>query len=317
MKKLKEHTSHPKPQMHPRNLHNQGYDFVKLCCTHPPLKAFLAPNPVGKLTIDFSQPRAVKSLNAALLKHYYGITHWDIPDGFLCPAVPGRADYVHYIADLLTGPSCGEKSKANQIKGIDIGTGANLIYPIIASQSYAWQMVGTDVNPSSLASAKEILASNPELRTLISLREQKNSSAIFDGIIREDEVYDFSMCNPPFHISAEAAIAGSRKKNKNLAKHSVKRRGNHSSAINQSLLNFGGQSNELWCNGGEFAFVKQMLTQSVKYKSQVRWFTSLLSKKDSVEPLLALAKQLNAVECKSVNMSRGAKVSRFIAWRFM
>ena len=45
----------------------------------------------------------MKALNKALLAHFYAVKHWDIPDGFLCPPVPGRADYVHHLADLLAG----------------------------------------------------------------------------------------------------------------------------------------------------------------------------------------------------------------------
>jgi 23S rRNA (adenine1618-N6)-methyltransferase len=312
----KGNSAHKKPEMHPRNLHNNSYDFIKLAKLHPPLSAYLAPNPVGKLTIDFSQPSAVKALNAALLKQFYKIEHWDIPDGFLCPAVPGRADYIHYIADLLALDNKGVIPHGKAIKGLDIGTGANLIYPIVASQTYAWSMVGSDINPSSFANAKLIAESNPNLRKLVKVRFQKHPTNIFSGIVGKDEVFDFSLCNPPFHESAQAAMAGSRKKNRNLAKHSEKRRGKDSTAKNQSSLNFGGQNSELWCEGGEFVFVKNMMQESLQFKDQIKWFTSLLSKKENVAPLTKIAEKLGATECKTFNMAQGAKASRFIAWRF-
>ncbi len=305
-----------KPEMHTRNRHNAGYNFVELAQAYSPLKAFLAPNPVGKLTIDFSQPSAVKALNASLLKYYYGVQQWDVPDGFLCPAVPGRADYVHYIADLLAISNENQVPQGKEVKGLDIGTGANLIYPIVASQSYGWKMTGSDINAASYKNAKLIAESNTNLKKLVKVRLQQQAESIFMGIVNQSEMYDFSMCNPPFHDSAEAAIAGSRKKNKNLARHSHKRRGKDSSAINQSQLNFGGQHNELWCEGGEFSFVKSMISQSVEFREQIIWFTSLLSKKDNVEPLLKFAKKLGAIDCKTINMAQGAKASRFIAWRF-
>lgn len=302
--------------MHLRNPHNLGYDFVALADNYAPLKDHLAPNPFGKLTIDFSQPSAVKALNAGLLKHFYQVQHWDIPDGFLCPAVPGRADYIHYIADLLALDNNGEIPEGKQIRGLDIGTGANLIYPIVASQSYGWSMLGSEINRASYSSANLITDANPNLRQLVTVRHQKQAKAIFSGIIKEDEMFDFSLCNPPFHVSADAALAGSQKKNKNLARHSHKRRGPNSTAKNQSSLNFGGQHNELWCEGGEFEFVKSMINESVDFKKQVTWFTTLLSKKENVAPLLLLAKKLGASECKTINMAQGAKASRFIAWRF-
>lgn len=308
--------SSAKTEMHPRNPHNQGYDFAKLAQTHAPLKTFLAPNPVGKLTIDFSQPSAVKALNAALLKQFYKVQVWDIPAGFLCPAVPGRADYIHYLADLLALDNNGTVPQGKSIKGLDIGTGANLIYPIIASQSYDWSMVGCDINPSSTTSATLIASANPNIRKRVKVRVQQNAKHIFEGVVGPGEAFDFSMCNPPFHESESAAMSGSRKKNRNLAKHSAKRRGHDSTAKNQSSLNFGGQHNELWCEGGEFAFVKSMMQESVSFASQIKWFTTLLSKKDNVRPLVELAKKLGAIECKTINMAQGAKASRFIAWRF-
>lgn len=305
-----------KPEMHPRNPHNLGYDFVALADNYAPLKNHLAPNPSGKLTIDFSQPSAVKALNAALLKQFYQIQHWDIPDGFLCPAVPGRADYIHYIADLLALDNNGKIPEGKQIRGLDIGTGANLIYPIVASQSYGWSMLGSEINQASFASASLITDANPNLRQLVKVRQQKQVKAIFSGIIRADEMFNFSLCNPPFHVSADAALAGSKKKNKNLARHSHKRRGKDSTTKNHSSLNFGGQHNELWCEGGEFEFVKNMIKESVEFKKQVKWFTTLLSKKENVAPLLLFAKKLGASECKTITMAQGAKTSRFIAWRF-
>lgn len=80
-----------------------------------------------ELSVNFADPLAVKTLNKALLAHFYGVTHWDIPDGFLCPPVPGRADYVHHLADLLADDNGGVVPK--QATVLDIGTGANLIYP--------------------------------------------------------------------------------------------------------------------------------------------------------------------------------------------
>ena len=72
-----------------------------LCQTYPALKSFLVRAKSGNTSIDFTSPKAVKVLNAALLHHYYRLEYWDIPDGYLCPPVPGRADYIHGIADLL------------------------------------------------------------------------------------------------------------------------------------------------------------------------------------------------------------------------
>ena len=303
-----------KAEMHSRNPHNQGYNFEELQASFPPLQQHIVRKPDGKQTIDFSQPAAVKALNAALLSVYYKVHFWDIPEGYLCPAVPGRADYIHYIADLLADLKHSNK----KLTGLDVGTGANVIYPIIATQSYPWKMIASDINGPSMKSAKAIVDSNSNLKGKIELRLQRDQG-IFTGIIKDGEKLNFTLCNPPFHASADAAMAGSRKKNKNLARHKDKRKSGstkNSSAHNKNLLNFGGQHNELWCDGGEFAFIKQMIEESVLFQNQVDWFTCLVSKKDNVKKLIDVIEKCDAKEHKIVQMAQGAKASRFIAWRF-
>ena len=86
---------------HPRNKHQSSYDFPALIAALPELKEYVRPNKYGNQSIDFFDPKAVKSLNKALLIHQYGLIDWDIPEGQLCPPVPGRADYLHFAADLL------------------------------------------------------------------------------------------------------------------------------------------------------------------------------------------------------------------------
>ena len=88
--------------MHSRNKHVGRYDFEALTKSVPDLAAFVTLNPLKERTIDFANPAAVKALNRGLLKTFYGVSHWDIPPGYLCPPVPGRADYIHYAADLLS-----------------------------------------------------------------------------------------------------------------------------------------------------------------------------------------------------------------------
>ena len=87
--------------LHPRNRHSGRYDFPKLIAACPELGEYVILNPYGKQSIDFANPDAVRVFNRALLRQFYGIQHWDIPAGYLCPPVPGRADYLHGLADLL------------------------------------------------------------------------------------------------------------------------------------------------------------------------------------------------------------------------
>lgn len=84
-----------KTNLHPRNLHRLRYDFELLTEKLPELQQHVSINEHQIETIDFSNPEAVKTLNKALLVTYYDIKNWDIPKNYLCPPIPGRADYIH------------------------------------------------------------------------------------------------------------------------------------------------------------------------------------------------------------------------------
>jgi 23S rRNA (adenine1618-N6)-methyltransferase len=304
--------------MHPRNLHSQGYDFSALATAYPALNSHLSKNVVGKTTIDYADPKAVKCLNAALLAHHYQVHTWDVPDQYLCPPIPGRADYIHCIADLLGQSNPSSIANKASTVGLDIGVGANMIYPILGSQIYGWRFVGSDIDPTSVKSARLIAEANPKLRKKIEIRQQSNPSKLFEGIIGPKDNFSFTMCNPPFHGSAEEAATGSRRKTKSLARHKEKYQQKHykEASAQSGRLNFAGKSNELWCEGGEAGFVKRMVNESIHYASQVQWFTCLLSKKTNIEPTQKLLQKIAASETKIIEMTQGNKISRFIAWRF-
>lgn len=294
-----------KSSLHTRNLHRNPYDFDQLISCVPELNPYVFVNTYKTRTINFSIPQAVKLLNKALLQHFYNIKGWDIPDTNLCPPIPGRADYIHYIADLLAEDH-GKIPEGTSVKGLDIGVGANLVYPLIAHQSYGWKMLGTDINEDSLKNARYILDQNPDLLSSIELKHQPDSNYIFKNIMSTEDQFTFSMCNPPFHDSKESMIKGNMRKNRNLNK----------SKNQKSLLNFGGQQSELWCEGGELRFITSMINESVDYSSQVLWFTCLVSKKDNLPKLTSLLKKVKA-EFKIVDMAQGQKVSRMLAWTFI
>jgi len=295
-----------KQNLHPRNAHRQGYDFKQLIKSTPGLRPFVKVNEYGVESINFSDADAVKMLNKSLLKQYYNADGWDIPEGYLCPPVPGRADYIHYIADLLSENNNGNIPTGKKIKILDIGMGANCIYPVIGSSVYGWQFVGTDIDPIAIRSAKDILAANPLLKSQVMLRQQTNKHNIFKGIIIQDEGFDVTICNPPFHSSLqEAQLATVNKWNKLNAGGKPK-----------SNLNFGGQKKELWYHGGEAAFIKLMIEQSQLVAKQCLWFTTLVSKKDTLFGIYRALKKAAAVEVRTINMSQGQKISRIVAWTF-
>ena len=293
--------------MHKQNPHLNGYDMPALVRAIPELAKHVIKNPRGRETINFSDPISVKLLNQALLKHHYGVQVWDLPEGFLCPPIPGRMDYLLAVADLLDGLNISQK-----IRALDIGTGANLIYPILGAAHLGWSWVGSDVDPRSIKHANLIKDSNKNLKSEIQIRQQKHKHVIFDGMIQSDEYFDVTVCNPPFHKSAQDAAKGSARKSANLNRNKHKR---GSTLQGNQALNFSGQSNELWCEGGEKAFVRNMIRESQQYAQQVGLFTCLVSKKENVKPLVDEVRKLNG-QVSVHEMGQGNKISRFLAWSF-
>jgi 23S rRNA (adenine1618-N6)-methyltransferase len=283
--------------LHPNNKFNTSYDFDDLIIKNPALKEFVAENKYGSITIDFSNPIAVKELNKALLFTFDKIALWNFPDKNLCPPIPGRLDYIHHLADLLST----EEEKEEAVKILDIGTGATCIYPLLGVAAYNWNFVGVDIDLDSLDTAQDIVDDN-DLDAHIKLRQQLDENQILKGILEDDDSFSAVMCNPPFYKSAEEAQGANKRKNKNLG--------------NSAVRNFSGNNNELWYLGGEKAFLHNYLYESSLYKDKSTWFTSLVSKKENVESMEKSSKKLGATAFKVIPMSQGNKVTRIVCWKY-
>lgn len=296
-----------KTNLHPRNQHRSRYDFEFLKKNFPALQPFVFINEHTIETINFSDPNAVKALNKSLLVSYYDIKNWDIPEFYLCPPIPGRADYIHYIADLLATSNNGMIPKGDAVNGLDIGVGANCIYPIIGNAIYGWNFVGTDIDEKAIQNCAAIIEENPKLIDAISLQQQTESRFIFKNIITPEDKFTFTICNPPFHRSLEEATKGTIRKVSNL----------ESKKTTEPVLNFGGHNAELWCEGGELGFITQMIFESAKYPLQCLWFTTLVSKQSHLSSIYKTLNKVNAVTIKTIDMAQGQKISRIVAWTFL
>lgn len=304
-----------KMNLHPRNQHRFGYNFEALITACPELQNFVVINEhkvessdseEAKQTIDFSNPKAVKALNKALLIANYDIANWDIPEDYLCPPIPGRVDYIHYIADLLASNNNGIIPEGENVQVLDIGIGANCIYPILGNSVYGWSFVGTEIDEKAIQNCKKIIEANPKLIDFISLQQQTESRFIFKNIITAEDRFSLTICNPPFHNSKEEATKSSIRKVNNL----------ENTRTTKPVLNFGGQNAELWCEGGELGFITQMIFESAKYPMQCLWFTTLVSKKENLGSLYKTLNKVNVVEVKTIDMAQGQKISRILAWTF-
>jgi len=296
-----------KPELHPGNKNRERYDFRQLIGSSPELAQYVRPNIYGDESVDFANPDAVKALNKALLSHHYGITHWDIPPGYLCPPVPGRADYIHHIAGFLGKNNFGKIPAGPKVKCLDIGVGASCIYPIIGNQEYGWSFIGADIDPVAIDSSNRIIESNPSLQGIIECKLQTNPKDFFFGIIRKDEKIDLTVCNPPFHASAKEAQAGTLRKIHNL---------NPGKKI-EPILNFGGQNHELWCEGGEENFVRNMILQSKEFGASCFCFSTLISKASNLKSVYKTLEKAGAFAVETIAMGQGNKISRIVVWTFL
>jgi len=307
MEREKSETPAEKTNLHPRNKHRERYDFKKLIERSPELAPFVFLNEFKETTIDFFNPIAVKTLNKALLKRYYNIRNWDIPKNYLCPPIPGRADYIHYAADLLAQSNQGIIPKGDKIQCLDIGVGANCVYPLLGQAEYGWHFIGSDTDEIAIENCNKIIKENPVLKGKIECRLQTNPNDVFYGAVRKGERIDLSVCNPPFFGSAREAQEINIKKSSNLLDRKLDR----------PILNFGGQSHELWCEGGELKFVKNMIHQSKHFSKVCFWFTTLVSKQSKLKNFYDALKKQEAVEVKTIPMGQGNKTSRILAWTFL
>ena len=298
-----------KAGLHPRNKHRGRYDFARLIAASPDLAAFVAPNAYGDLSIDFADAPAVRALNRALLKTDYGVAGWDLPDHYLCPPIPGRADLLHYLADLLAQSNGNVVPRGATVRVLDIGVGANCVYPLIGHSEYAWSFVGSDIDRPALTNAQAILDANRSHRQAVELRYQPARQSIFSGVLRDDELFDLVLCNPPFHSSLDEAQRGSTRKWKNL--------GRQAPGEKAPQLNFGGRRDELCCAGGEPGFIGRMIEESARYAKHCLWFSTLVAKAATLPAVYRALKRAGVRDSLTIAMAQGQKQSRIVAWSYL
>jgi 23S rRNA (adenine1618-N6)-methyltransferase len=291
--------------MHARNPFAEGYDFTRLIAAYSPLAPLVGRSPRGDVTIDFADPLAVRALNQALLKEAYGL-QWSLPAGALCPAVPGRADYIHHLADLLSGGDDAAIPRGPDVRVLDVGTGASCIYPLVGASEYGWSFVATETDRASHRWARQIVRVNRQIAGLIEGRHQPDPLACFATVTAHGERFAACLCNPPFHASAAEAAAGSARKRRNLRIDAA-----------TVPLNFGGAPGELWCDGGEVGFIERMITESASRPRLCVWFTTLVSRSANLPRLRRALGRAQAADVRTIDITHGQKRSRILAWTFV
>ncbi len=265
----------------------------------PILEQYIFTKKDGNKTIDFGEFEAVRALNKALLKSCYNITFWDIPPGHLCPGVPGRADYIHYAAEFLNT----KLDSVKNLKCIDIGTGPSIIYPLLGHRIHNWSFIASEVDEVSLRCAKGIIEANG-LGSVIELRRQKDRNLILKNIVKPHERIDLLMCNPPFYASIEEATEKSKRKITNLKLRKTDR------------STFDGTKSELTYPGGELAFVKLLISESLEFRTQIKWSSALISNRQHIPNLIKFLEFKKVKEYSILKMHLGNKKLRILIWSF-
>lgn len=192
--------------IHPRNRYaDNPPDFSLLASLYPSFSSFVYYSHDGRPRIDWTDFNATRELTRVLLLHDHSLNWW-IPDGQLCPTVPNRLNYIHWIEDLLASDIIEKNNvDGDKVRGFDIGTGANCIYPLLGASLLSWSFVGSDITDVALEWAEKNVKSNPQISELIEIRRvevtepvnghgvvQLNGSRIIDNCQKNEVVDDLT-----------------------------------------------------------------------------------------------------------------------------
>ncbi|XP_041052913.1 RNA N6-adenosine-methyltransferase mettl16 isoform X2 [Carcharodon carcharias] len=282
--------------MHPRNRYkDKPPDFTYLASRYTEFQQHVHTSLTGKVSLNFKDPEAVRALTCTLLKEDFGLTI-DIPLERLIPTVPLRLNYIHWVEDLIGSDTV----KSKLIRGIDIGTGASCIYPLLGATMNGWFFLATEVDDMCFNYAKKNVEQN-NLSDLIKVVKVPQKTLLMDALKEESEiVYDFCMCNPPFFANQlEAKGVNSR----------------NPSRPPPSSVNTGGIT-EIMAEGGELEFVKRIIHDSLQLKKRLRWYSCMLGKKCSLAPLKEELRQQEVPKVTHTEFCQGRTMRWALAWSF-
>ncbi|KAM7413276.1 hypothetical protein PAMA_020589 [Pampus argenteus] len=279
--------------MHPRNRYkDKPPDFAHLAAKYPDFQQHVHTSLTGRPVVNFKEPEAVRALTCTLLKEDFGLTI-EIPLERLIPTVPLRLNYIHWVEDLIDG-------QKQPRRGIDIGTGASCIYPLLGATMNGWYFLATEVDDICFDAATKNVEQN-NLSDLIKVVKVPQKTLLMDALKEETEiVYDFCMCNPPFFANQlEAKGVNSR----------------NSRRPPPSSVNTGGVT-EIMAEGGELEFVKRIIHDSLQLKKRLRWYSCMLGKKCSLTPLKEELRKQGVPKVTHTEFYQGRTMRWALAWSF-
>ncbi|XP_057769276.1 uncharacterized protein LOC130989331 [Salvia miltiorrhiza] len=318
-------------------------DFALLASLYPSFEPYVFYSRDGRPRIDWTDFNATRELTRVLLLHDHGVNWW-IPDGQLCPTVPNRLNYIHWIEDLLALDILpATRAESDITKGFDIGTGANCIYPLLGASVLGWKFVGSDITDIAIEWANKNVESNPHLSHLIDIRR----AGMGDERSRVGESQNHPICSSEgggVHLgNPEAENVGS------LALSVLETQSNAKDCDGPPVLlvvvkdgeNFdfcmcnppffetieeagmnpktscGGTPEEMVCSGGEHTFITRIIEDSVMLKDTFRWYSSMVGRKLNLNILVSKLWKVGATVVKTTEFVQGRTSRWGLAWSFL
>ncbi|XP_044262035.1 U6 small nuclear RNA (adenine-(43)-N(6))-methyltransferase [Tribolium madens] len=280
--------------MHPRNIYKQPPNFKQLAIEYPEFRKYTTQDVSGKVTIDFKNVEALRALTCTLLKKDFGL-NVEIPANKLIPTIPLRLNYILWIEDLLD-----LAGKPENVRGIDIGTGASCIYPLLAAKKSPWSMIATEIDPESIKYATNNVKSN-NLEALITVVEVKKDSLLDEVLQKHLGDFNFCMCNPPFFSTTQELhpFFKARKQNRPHPKNA-----------------FCASVDEVVATGGEVEYISRLINESKTWGLRVTIYTTMVGHKSSLPPLKKLIREIGVVSFKQTEFCQGHTTRWGLAWTF-
>ncbi|KAF6824746.1 methyltransferase-like protein C27D7.08c [Colletotrichum plurivorum] len=273
-----------------RNLYATPPDFVQLGKQDPAFGAVLKNG-----LPDFNDPSAVMQLTKTLLKTGFGL-EVELPDDRLCPAVMNRHNYILWLKGLMDSTSYDDPGR--KVVGLDIGTGASAIYPLLGCAQRQWSFFATDIDLKSL-----VCASRNVLMNVLGSRISIKGRNLENDLVPVEDLgvtsLDFVMTNPPFYESDEDLLSSAAAKSR------------------PPWTACTGAAHEMVTPGGEVAFVRRILDESLVLREKVGWYTSTFGKLSSLEAFVEILKEHKVDNYAVTEFVQGQKTRRWaVGWSF-
>lgn len=309
--------------MHPRNIYRNRINFKQLADLYPDFAGHLTIEDNGRVSIDYADPVALRSLTECLLDTDFRLKV-TIPADRLVPTLPMRLNYLLWIEDLI---NFAQLDRNEKIVGLDIGTGCCAIFPLLGVRlNSSWVFHATEIEPVNFNYASMNVNNNHlndrvigtylscvchNSNSLFSLVHNVDGSQLFHHLNLNN--LTFIMCNPPFFKencakSSEDCHEGEQQQTRRP------NRKFHQTKVAASC------SSESVVEGGEVTFVQKMIDESFQDKNCAQLYTVMVGHKKSFLQLKDQLKDyVNEKKMTSFNyteLCQGNTKRWALAWSF-